>query len=64
MSVFGVPVAFILFAVTLLGVALFHRHTLAVALSGLGAIVAFKLAFTGFKTGPGLLGLARMAAAG
>jgi Na+/H+ antiporter NhaD/arsenite permease-like protein len=57
-SLFGVPVAFVLFALTLLGVALFHRHTLAVALSGLGAIVAFKLAFTGFKTGPGLLGFA------
>jgi Na+/H+ antiporter NhaD/arsenite permease-like protein len=54
----GIPVDFILFALTLLGVAVFHRHTLQVALTGLGAIVACKLAFTGFKLGPGLSGLA------
>jgi Na+/H+ antiporter NhaD/arsenite permease-like protein len=39
-------------------VALFHRHTLAVALTGLAAIIAYKLAFTGFKGGAGLPGLA------
>ena len=49
---------FLLFAATLLGVALFHRHTLAVALTGLAAIIAYKLAFTGFKGGAGLPGLA------
>ncbi len=38
--------------------ALFHHHTLRVALVGLAAIVAYKLAFTGFKLGPGLGGLA------
>jgi Na+/H+ antiporter NhaD/arsenite permease-like protein len=54
----GIPVDFILFALTLLGVALFHHHTLRVALTGLAAIVAYKLAFTGFKFGPGLGGLA------
>jgi Na+/H+ antiporter NhaD/arsenite permease-like protein len=54
----GIPVDFILFGLTLLGVALFHHHTLQVALTGLGAIVAYKLAFTGFKTGAGLAGLA------
>src|SRR6185436_12617855 len=43
--------------VTLLGVALFHHHTLRVALIGLAAIVAYKVAFTGFKTGPGMEGL-------
>lgn len=53
----GIPVDFILFGATLLGVAVLHHHTLAVALSGLAAIVAYKLAFTGFKTGPGLAGL-------
>ncbi len=57
-AVLGVPVDFILFAAVLLGVALFHRHTLAVALGGLAAITAYKLAFTGFRTGPGLAGLA------
>ncbi len=31
-AVFGIPVEFILLALTLLGVALFHRHTLRVAL--------------------------------
>jgi Na+/H+ antiporter NhaD/arsenite permease-like protein len=54
----GIPVDFILFGLTLLGVALFHRHTLPVALAGLAAIVAYKLAFAGFKFGPGLSGLA------
>jgi Na+/H+ antiporter NhaD/arsenite permease-like protein len=54
----GIPVDFILFALTLLGVALFHRHTLQVALTGLAVIVAYKLGFTGFKFGQGLGGLA------
>jgi Na+/H+ antiporter NhaD/arsenite permease-like protein len=54
----GIPVDFILFGLTLLGVALFHHHTLRVALVGLAAIVAYKLAFTGFKLGSGLGGLA------
>ncbi len=53
---FGIPVDFILFALTLLGVALFHRHTLPVALTGLAAIIVYKLAFTGFKFGTGLSG--------
>jgi hypothetical protein len=38
----GIPVDFILFALTLLGVALFHHHTLQVALTGLAAIVALQ----------------------
>jgi Na+/H+ antiporter NhaD/arsenite permease-like protein len=54
----GIPLDFILFAVTLLGVALLHRLTLQVALAGLAAIVIYKLAFTGFKFGTGLTGLA------
>jgi Na+/H+ antiporter NhaD/arsenite permease-like protein len=54
----GIPVDFILFALTLLGVALFHHHTLQVALTGLAAITLYKLAFTGFKFGTGLFGLA------
>jgi Na+/H+ antiporter NhaD/arsenite permease-like protein len=56
--VFGVPVDFILFALTLIVVALFHHKTLQVALAGLGAILLYKLAFTGFNFGPGLGGLA------
>ena len=57
MLVFGIPVDFILFALTLLGVALFHHRTLQVALAGLFAIVVYKLIFTGFKHGAGLVGL-------
>ncbi|MFY9316896.1 MAG: citrate transporter [Burkholderiales bacterium] len=53
----GVPVDFVLFGLTLAGVALFHHHTLQVALIGLAAITLYKLGFTGFKTGPGLAGL-------
>ncbi len=34
--VFGIPVDFILFGLTLLGVAVFHHYTLQVALTGLG----------------------------
>jgi Na+/H+ antiporter NhaD/arsenite permease-like protein len=55
---FGIPVDFILFALTLLGVALLHHYTLQVALAGLAAIVVYKLGFTGFKFGAGLGGLA------
>src|SRR6185312_10387759 len=55
--VFGIPVDFILFALTLLGVALFHHKTLQVALSGLAAVIVYKLVFTGFKHGAGLTGL-------
>jgi Na+/H+ antiporter NhaD/arsenite permease-like protein len=51
----NVPVEFILFAATLAGVALFHGRTLEVAATGLAAIIAYKLAFTGFHgmAGPG-----------
>jgi Na+/H+ antiporter NhaD/arsenite permease-like protein len=52
-----VPVEFLLFGLTLLGVALFHARTLEVALAGLGAIVLYKLAFAGFADGTGLAGL-------
>ena len=54
---FGIPVEFILFALTLLGVALFHHHTLKVALTGLAAITLYKLLFTGFAYGTGVAGL-------
>ena len=58
LSVFGIPVDFILFALTLLGVALFHHHTLQVALTGLAAISLYKIVFTGFKFGEGFAGFA------
>ncbi|MGZ5584590.1 MAG: citrate transporter [Usitatibacter sp.] len=52
-----VPVDFILFALILAGIAFLHRHTLQVALGGLAAVTLYKLAFTGFKQGPGFAGL-------
>jgi Na+/H+ antiporter NhaD/arsenite permease-like protein len=55
--IFGVPFEFVLFALTLLGIALLHRQTMPIALVGLGVIAAYKLTFTGFKDGPGLAGL-------
>ena len=58
MSIAGIPVDFVLFGLTLLGVALFHRYVLQVALIGLGVIIVYKLGFTGFKTGAGIGGLA------
>lgn len=56
--ILGIPVDFILFGLTLLGVALFHHYTLYVSLTGLAVITAYKLIFTGFKFGTGLGGLA------
>jgi len=56
---FGVPMDFVLFGLTLAGVALFHRHVLWVALTGLAVITLYKLGFTGFKEGAGLSGLGR-----
>lgn len=52
------PIEFILFAATLLGVAIFHHRTFTVAMTGLLAIVAYKLAFSDFAGHAGLLGLA------
>lgn len=54
----GIPLDFVLFALTLFGVALFHNHTLYVGLTGMITITLYKLIFTGFKTGDGLIGLA------
>jgi Na+/H+ antiporter NhaD/arsenite permease-like protein len=53
----SIPVEFILFAATLAGVALLHHRSLEVAACGLGAVLAYKLAFTGFHGVSGLGGL-------
>ena len=45
-----VPIEFVLFGLTLVGVAVFHHRTLRVSLIGLGAIVLYKLLFTGFES--------------
>ncbi|EXJ16353.1 citrate transporter [Imhoffiella purpurea] len=56
-SILGIRIEFILFALTLLGVAFFHNHTLLVALAGLSAITAYKWHIAGFEQGLGLDGL-------
>jgi Na+/H+ antiporter NhaD/arsenite permease-like protein len=56
-AVSGIPLEFVLFALTLVGVALFHNQTFYVALTGLLTISLYKLIFTGFKTGDGFAGL-------
>jgi Na+/H+ antiporter NhaD/arsenite permease-like protein len=43
--IFGIRPEFLLFAFTLLGVALFHRYTLAIAVIGLASILIFKFIF-------------------
>jgi Na+/H+ antiporter NhaD/arsenite permease-like protein len=53
----GIPVDFILFALTLAGVAIFHHHTLGVAVTGLVVITSYKLLFTDFAGVPGVGGL-------
>jgi Na+/H+ antiporter NhaD/arsenite permease-like protein len=49
----GIPIDFILFGATLLGVALFHRHTLRVAVLGLVTITVYKILFSPFPEGAG-----------
>lgn len=50
------PIEFILFGLTLLGVATLHRHALLVSASGLLCIIAYQWLFTSFHTGAGLNG--------
>jgi Na+/H+ antiporter NhaD/arsenite permease-like protein len=52
-----IPVEFVIFGVTLLGVAFVHRHALAVALLGLAAVIICKVLYSGFDGQAGLLGL-------
>jgi Na+/H+ antiporter NhaD/arsenite permease-like protein len=60
--IFGIPFEFFIFAFTLLGVALFHDHTLKVALIGLIAVLCYKLFGVGFARGHGFDGfIAHMA---
>jgi Na+/H+ antiporter NhaD/arsenite permease-like protein len=56
--VLGLPLEFLCFGLTLIGVAIFHRQALWVSLAGLATTIAFKLAFSGFKNGAGVAGLA------
>jgi Na+/H+ antiporter NhaD/arsenite permease-like protein len=60
MFVFGIPLDFFLFGFTLLGVALFHHHTLKVAVTGLVVITLYKLALGDFSGTPGMPGLLQL----
>ena len=51
-----VPLEFVFFACVLAGVALFHHHTLPIALGGAVFIALYKVLFSPFKTGVGLAG--------
>jgi Na+/H+ antiporter NhaD/arsenite permease-like protein len=53
----AIPIDFILFALTLIGVALFHHYTLQVAVTGLVVITVFKVLFSPFAEGAGIDGL-------
>ena len=56
-AVAGIRVEFILFALTLVGVALFHNKTMYVALTGLTAILIFKFIFDpSFHLGEHIMG--------
>jgi hypothetical protein len=46
---FSFPLEFVVFGMTLLGVAICHHRALTLALTGLGATIAYKLVFTGFR---------------
>lgn len=53
----GIPVEFLLFALTLLGVALAQRYALRMALAGLLCVLVYKFELTGFGSVPGWVGL-------
>ena len=58
-TLFGAPLEFYLFGLTLLGVAVFHRRTLEVALVGLVAVLLYQGFVGAFPTGHGLPALAQ-----
>jgi Na+/H+ antiporter NhaD/arsenite permease-like protein len=53
-AIAGVPIEFILFAAVLAGVAVFHHHSLRVALIGVAVITLYKIAFSSFHGAVGL----------
>lgn len=55
-ALFGIPLEFFMFAMILIGIALFHHQTFRVAVTGVSVIILYKLIFTGFAEGPGLSG--------
>ena len=57
-TVAGIPIEFVLFATVLAGVALFHHHSLRVALIGVVTITLYKIVFSSFRGGTGVAGFA------
>ena len=57
-----IPIEFILFGLTLLGIAAFHKRALAISVSGLIAILLYEALVTAFPTGTGASALAAHAA--
>lgn len=53
LSLFDIPIEFILFGLMLLGVALFHKRALTISVGGLVAILGFEGFVTQFPTGAG-----------
>ena len=53
-----IPAEFLLFGAVLIGVAVTHRHAMAIAVSGAVAIAIYKILFSSFPTGTGLSGFA------
>lgn len=60
-SLFGAPVEFFLFGLTLLGIAAFHKRALEISVAGLLAILTYEALVTEFPTGTGLAALAEHA---
>ena len=50
----GAPLEFFFFGMTLLGIAVFHRHALQVSLTGLAIILLYQGLVSGFPTGFGI----------
>jgi len=57
-AIAGIRIEFILFALTLIGVAVFHHKTMYVALTGLAAILIVKYFFTDFSLTEHIIGSA------
>jgi Na+/H+ antiporter NhaD/arsenite permease-like protein len=55
-TVAGIPFEFVFFVTTLLGVALFHHHTMPIAVTGAAVIALYKIVFSPFRSGAGLGG--------
>ncbi len=51
------PIEFLIFGLTLLGVAIFHRLALPIAACGLAVVIAYQWLFTQFPAGAGASGL-------